>query len=124
MRRFLKRNILRFLNLISPEKEKLLFILLYHSIKDEDFYLCIKKKDFIKQLEFIKENFDILSLEETKLWLCNKIELKRSSVVLTFDDGYEDNLTEVAPLLERFNIKATIFIAPYYKHQTLKTLSF
>ena len=32
------------------------------------------------------------------------------SVVLTFDDGYENNYTAMFPLLKKYNFKATIFV--------------
>ena len=31
-------------------------------------------------------------------------------VMLTFDDGYDDNYTELFPLLKKYNVKATIFV--------------
>ena len=32
------------------------------------------------------------------------------SVILTFDDGYDDNYTELLPLLRKYNVKATVFM--------------
>lgn len=36
-------------------------------------------------------------------------QIKRP-VMFTFDDGYQDNYTELFPLLKKYNIKATIFV--------------
>lgn len=36
------------------------------------------------------------------------------SVALTFDDGYEDNLHDVAPMLEASRLPATFFVVPAY----------
>ncbi len=38
--------------------------------------------------------------------------ISRSPVILTFDDGYDDNYTELFPLLQKYNAKATIFVIP------------
>ena len=35
-------------------------------------------------------------------------------VVLTFDDGYKDNLTVALPVLKKYNARATIFVNPAY----------
>jgi peptidoglycan/xylan/chitin deacetylase (PgdA/CDA1 family) len=36
------------------------------------------------------------------------------SVAVTFDDGYEDNLTEAAPVLHAYGIPATVFVVTGY----------
>lgn len=50
----------------------------------------------------------------------DKIDQYEKPVFMTFDDGYEDNYTELFPILKKYNVKATIFVIsgkvgqPYY----------
>ncbi len=37
-----------------------------------------------------------------------------NSVLITFDDGYEDNYTNVLPILEKYDAKATVFLIGSY----------
>lgn len=51
----------------------------------------------------------VISLHELTERLRTEIPLK-GEVVITFDDGYKDNLTEALPVLRQFNFPATIFV--------------
>jgi peptidoglycan/xylan/chitin deacetylase (PgdA/CDA1 family) len=45
-------------------------------------------------------------------------EVPRNVFVVTFDDGYENNLTEAYPILRELNVPATIFLATAYLDAT------
>lgn len=69
--------------------------------------LRVKPKEFEKQLKWLKKNgFKSYILSE----LVNLDRIPEKSVVITFDDGYEDNFTNAFPLLQKYNFKATIYI--------------
>ena len=89
-------------------------ILMYHRIADESFdpwALAVSPANFADQLEWIARERTPLPLEEF-VELNRKGKLPRKAIALTFDDGYACNSDTAAPLLERFNIPATIFISP------------
>ena len=46
--------------------------------------------------------------------LDEKYEKNKNFVVLTFDDGFKDNLTVAKPILEKYHAHATIFVNPDY----------
>jgi len=94
-------------------REYPLAILYYHHILKEPniFYPSeVCQEEFEKQIAYLKNNFDILPLQEALAKLKSG-SLKRSSLVITFDDGYKDNYDYAAPILEKLNVHATFFIA-------------
>ncbi|MGI6575136.1 MAG: polysaccharide deacetylase family protein [bacterium] len=84
-------------------------ILMYHSIHPEH-PLAIKPGAFREQVEFLVDNFQVLSLSQ---YITAKKEkrLQPGMAVITFDDGYEDNYTYAYPILQEYACPATIFIA-------------
>ncbi len=93
-------------------------ILMYHSVGQsykEDALLEVPLDIFEKQMKFLREHkYNVISLEK----LAEMIEIGESvppkTVVLTFDDGYEDNYTRVFPVLKKYNLPATIFVIVNY----------
>ncbi len=87
-------------------------ILMYHRIADTDmdpWAMCVGPDNFSGQLEAI-------CALGTPIGLLDYVrdaargELPPRPIVVTFDDGYIDNLREALPLLERHGVPATIFI--------------
>lgn len=87
-------------------------ILLYHRIadvQDDPHLLSVKPKNFKKHINYLKNNYQIISLDFLVKNL-EKDKVPKKSVVITFDDGYADNYYHALPALEEFNVPATIFI--------------
>lgn len=103
MLRFVKRT----LGFSSTENVR---ILMYHKVLPEkqifgkDF-LTVSAEDLEKQFEYIKKNYNTLFFNE----LTTQSHLKYK-LILTFDDGYLNNLQYLVPLLQKHQLKATIFI--------------
>jgi peptidoglycan/xylan/chitin deacetylase (PgdA/CDA1 family) len=89
-------------------------VLLYHrvaNIQPDRWSLCVSPQHFAEHLEVLQK-FRRVRLDQLKPggWSLRP----QRTVVITFDDGYADNLHEAAPLLRRFDTAATFFIATGY----------
>jgi peptidoglycan/xylan/chitin deacetylase (PgdA/CDA1 family) len=69
----------------------------------------IDENSFSTQIEYLKEHFEIVSLSEAVERLRSG-EIKHPTVVITFDDGYQNNFDVAFPILLRERIPATIFL--------------
>lgn len=91
-------------------------IIMYHYVRDleNSRYPEIKGLDyelFRKQLDFLRKNFNIVTMEEViEAWNSDNGKLPENAVLLTFDDGYIDNFTMVFPLLKEYRIQGSFFI--------------
>lgn len=86
-------------------------ILLYHSVNDSQRSdMSVQPSQFEKQLDFLVRNYEVTTLENAVQCLRSKKLPARPAVVLTFDDGYEDNFRVAYPHLKRRNLPATIFL--------------
>jgi peptidoglycan/xylan/chitin deacetylase (PgdA/CDA1 family) len=87
-------------------------VLMYHRIENESidpWKLSVSPKNFEFQLKFLKNTGLVKPMEELVSQFNSKKELK-PAIVITFDDGYEDNYLNAKPLLEKYGLPATFFI--------------
>lgn len=84
-------------------------VLMYHAVNDniwglEDLFVSPEVME--THLKYLTENgYDLILFEDLK-----NADQYDKPVILTFDDGYLDNYTELYPLLEQYGAKATIFV--------------
>lgn len=95
---------------LAPQQGAL--ILCYHRVAEmpqSPRRLWVSPQRFAEQLDALTRHFVPLSLSELAERLrAGKVPDK--AVVVTFDDGYADNLWNARPLLERFGVPATVFV--------------
>ncbi len=70
----------------------------------------ISPSAFEHQLRFFKKNHVVLPLEEALRKLQDG-SLPEYALAITFDDGYRNFYTHAYPLLQRYNMSATMFLA-------------
>jgi peptidoglycan/xylan/chitin deacetylase (PgdA/CDA1 family) len=88
-------------------------ILMYHRVTDDP-DAGVTSRNFERQMRYIKENMNPVSVSDIAEWLRNGKQIPPKAVAITFDDGYEDNYTNAYPILKDFSIPATIFLTTGY----------
>ncbi|MDD4111282.1 MAG: polysaccharide deacetylase family protein, partial [Clostridia bacterium] len=66
--------------------------------------------EFENQIEYLVKHYEIISIEDFEQRFINSSFTNRE-VVLTFDDGYANNLYIVDPILSKYKLPYTVFIS-------------
>jgi peptidoglycan/xylan/chitin deacetylase (PgdA/CDA1 family) len=91
-------------------------VLFYHGVVEtivdpEVQGLHLPFRIFEKQIRFLRREREVISLDDLSQSLSTGMALDPRQVLLTFDDGYKNNLEVVAPLLKAWRMPFAIFIS-------------
>jgi len=89
-------------------------IVMYHYVRPIKNSLDPKIKGleiegFKKQIEYFSKKFRFISAEEVIESIYNNKTLSQNSILLTFDDGFNDHYSHVFPILKKNNIQGIFF---------------
>jgi len=87
-------------------------ILGYHKISPDPhpFFAPVSPALFESQMQFFKSCYRVMRLEEL-IKRSRRGDLPDRAVAITFDDGYRDNYEFAFPILKKYQLPATIFVA-------------
>ena len=71
--------------------------------------LCVGPKAFEHLLGWLKKHFDCVPLMD--ILQPGSLRSERPKVALTFDDGWRDNAVNAYPLLQKYQVPASIFLS-------------
>lgn len=92
-------------------------VLMYHKISGDGSrdFLTVPVNDLEAQFRYLQaKGYTPILLSDLVQYVQQEKKLPPDPVLLTFDDGYRDNFTVMYPLLEKFGMKANIFLVPSY----------
>jgi peptidoglycan/xylan/chitin deacetylase (PgdA/CDA1 family) len=93
-------------------------ILMYHHVQTEEAAKANKQTGlttytdfFQKQMQYLRDKgYNVASTNDLVNFFDNGIPVTPKSVLITFDDGYEDFDTDAFPILKELGYKATVFV--------------
>lgn len=96
-----------------------LTVLAYHRVADHDSAgfdtyrrnVSATPQEFRQQMDYVAEHFHPVSLEQVEAAVGGGPRLPRRPLLVTFDDGYRDNLTAALPVLRDRGIPMAVFLA-------------
>ncbi len=88
-------------------------IMMYHNVDNTHYSEgnWITPENFERHMIYLKEHgYNVISLDELVTAIKEKQHISRKTVVITFDDGFENNYTNAYPILKQYGFPATMFI--------------
>lgn len=95
-----------------------LTILMYHNTlakgKKQSVY-CINQDNLAKDFEYLKKNgYNVISCKSLLQYVDDGLTLPDKAVILTFDDGYLNNMTYALPLMEEYGYSGVFSVVGDY----------
>jgi peptidoglycan/xylan/chitin deacetylase (PgdA/CDA1 family) len=87
-------------------------IVTYHKVSPDthEFFEPTHPVIFEQQMKFLKQCYNVMALSEM-IDRSRRGEMLNRAVAITFDDGYRDNYEFALPILKKYELPATIFLA-------------
>jgi peptidoglycan/xylan/chitin deacetylase (PgdA/CDA1 family) len=91
-------------------------VLLYHRINPDNdpFFPAVSVQAFDAQMRHLAEHYHVLPLAEIIERMRRGEGVGPGTIAVTFDDGYRDNFVYAHPILRRYDLPATLFVATSY----------
>jgi peptidoglycan/xylan/chitin deacetylase (PgdA/CDA1 family) len=96
---------------VNGVHERTLVVLMYHKVNDVDGNtVTVTPTKFDEQMAQLRElGYTVVSLDHVIAHYLDGAALPPNAVLITFDDGYLDNLENAAPILQRYGYPAVLF---------------
>src|SRR5206468_3716435 len=96
---------------VEDDGERALRVLMYHKINDQPGNpVTVPVSLFDEQMAQIGElGYTVVSIDQVLDHMTGRAPLPPRAVLITFDDGYRDNLLNAAPILQRHGYPAVVF---------------
>jgi peptidoglycan/xylan/chitin deacetylase (PgdA/CDA1 family) len=99
----------------------MLRILTYHRVADvkaralfDPRLISATPEIFERQVRHLARHYHVVGINQLLEWLELGIELPARAVLITFDDAYRDFASAAWPILSRYGLPATLFVATAY----------
>ncbi len=95
-------------------------VLMYHKVStDKTDYLTVSSSQLESHLQHIQDiGYQYITCQQLLDFYDKKKPLPPNPILLTFDDGYLNNLELAYPIIKKFNAQATIFIPSNFVEKT------
>lgn len=114
-----KEKLYRIKNRVQKKFSSRGLILMYHRISEDDidpWSLRVTPEHFGEHLQVLQQHTQPLHLKELAQ-AHQESNIRDRAVAITFDDGYANNFYQAKPILEKYQVPATVFVTTDYLEQ-------
>ena len=94
---------LNFFSFLNFDKKTPLRVLIFHDLKD--------LQRFSELIDHLSKSWQFITPNQFFEFIDSNQEISKPSLLITFDDGFKDNLHTI-PILHKFSISAIFFVCP------------